>query len=250
VCDNCAGQPGTGTAVLLRCNPEVPAEGGGFVRRAYGAAVLADWRGMEDSGRSDCPECHSACRYRAAGLLFEVNLLRDRQRRSKPAAKNHTWPLKGNVMLRVNRYICSALYTFVAVMVPPLGSAQDPGCTFTGNSACGGTDRGQCAPHERFYSEQCAGGAVRNKCFVDNYCASVNKGRINIGGAWRGGAYIIRQLGDTLNITGGSAGPATGQFVGPYTIKVAWGAAQFTGVVATNGSQITWDHPANNFWRR
>jgi len=58
---------------------------------------------------------------------------------------------------------------------------------FTGNSACGGDNRVQCAPHERLYSEQCSSGPAQIKCFVDNYCASINKGRTNIAGqAWSG----------------------------------------------------------------
>src|SRR6202011_1765605 len=31
----------------------------------------------------------------------------------------------------------------------------NPGCHYTGNSACGGDDHGQCAPQERFMSQQC-----------------------------------------------------------------------------------------------
>jgi hypothetical protein len=133
--------------------------------------------------------------------------------------------------------------------------AQDPGCTFFGNSACGGDDHGQCAPHERFYSERCENGAVRNKCFVDDYCASVTKGRVNIAGSWIHGSYSIRQSGDTFTITGGGAGPATGQFTGPNTIYVKWAPEPpYSATVAADnnnrGIQINWNRPPGNLWRR
>lgn len=145
-----------------------------------------------------------------------------------------------------------AILIFVAT---PRADTQDAGCQFTGNSACGGDDHGQCAPHERFYSERCSNGSVQNKCFVESYCASVSKGRVNITGAWNGGAYQIMQHGDSLSITGGAAGPAQGTFT-PRTINVTWPQAHATynGVIGGSGPhdarRIQWDHPANNIWHR
>jgi hypothetical protein len=146
---------------------------------------------------------------------------------------------------------------FLVVLLLGMGFralGQDPGCTFTGNSACGGDDHGQCAPQERFYSESCPNG-VQNRCFVDNYCASTSKGRTNLTGRWAGGAYNIMQHGDSLYITGGAAGPANGSFIGPYTISVIWpqAHASYTGAIGPQsriGTQIHWDHPPNNIWTR
>jgi hypothetical protein len=69
--------------------------------------------------------------------------------------------------------------------------AQDPGCTFKGHSSYGGDNRGQCAPQERFYSEQCSGGIIRNACLVDNYCASVTRGRTNLTGVVAGLSALV-----------------------------------------------------------
>jgi hypothetical protein len=130
--------------------------------------------------------------------------------------------------------------------------AQDAGCQFTGNSACGGDDRGQCAPHERFYSEKCSNGSIQNKCFVDNYCASVNKGRINIAGSWQGN--VFRQLGDSLSVTYPGKSVGNGQFIGPYTITITWpGVPAYRGTISVQNGRaylITWDRPAGNVWRR
>jgi hypothetical protein len=144
-----------------------------------------------------------------------------------------------------------ALILFFAAL-PTL--AQDPGCTFIGNSACGGDDHGQCAPQERFYSERCSNGSVQNRCFADTYCASVTKGRTNLTGTW-GGGYTIMQHADSLYITGGGSGPATGSFTGPYTIIVTWAQVRATYRGTTSpasrvGTVIQWDHPAGNIWRR
>jgi hypothetical protein len=158
-----------------------------------------------------------------------------------------------------NMKLLMALVACVAVVLTlsiPLAKAQDPNCNFAGNSACGGTDQGQCTPDERFYTENCSNGAVIHKCFVDNFCASVTKGRVNIRGGWQGGQYNIRQLGDSLTITGGRSGTATGQFIGPNQIAVRWPVANgaYTATITVNqfkqGVQINWDHPAGNIWRR
>ena len=130
-----------------------------------------------------------------------------------------------------------------------------PGCHYTGNSACGGTDQGQCAPHERLLSQQCDNGSVINACGADDYCGRTSKGRFRIGGAWRGGGYQILQRGDTFSITGGGAGPANGSFTGSNTITVTWPQAHatFTAVISGNGpyaTRIQFDHPAGNVWVR
>ena len=142
---------------------------------------------------------------------------------------------------------CTA--AFVATL-----QAQDPGCHFTGNSACGGDSRVPCAPHERLYAEQCLNGPAQSKCFVDNYCASINRGRVNIGGqAWSGG-YSFKQLGDSLTVTGGSAGPGSGRFIGPYTISISWsGASAYTGRISVQNNvanRIQWDRPPLGTWTR
>jgi hypothetical protein len=148
-----------------------------------------------------------------------------------------------------------ALVTFctVAVFMATL-QAQDPGCQFTGNSACGGDSRVQCAPHERLYTEQCSIGPVQIKCFADNYCASTNKGRINIAGRTWSGGYCFKQLGDALTVTGGSAGPGTGRFIGPYLISVSWGGgSSYTGRIMVQNNvatQIQWDRPPLGTWTR
>jgi hypothetical protein len=136
--------------------------------------------------------------------------------------------------------------------------AQDQGCQFTGNSACGGDDSGQCAPHERFYSEKCSNGSIQNKCFVDDYCAKVNKGRSSLAGrAWSGG-YVFQQHGDALYVTGGNAGAGSGQFVSDVLIQITWpGVLTYTGHVDTApapdddfGVTIYWDRPNGNIWKR
>jgi hypothetical protein len=159
-------------------------------------------------------------------------------------------------MLR-NRVVVSvmSLLAISTLMGPFQMSSQDSGCTFTGHSACGGDDHGQCAPHQRYFSEKCANGATYNKCLVDDYCANTSKGRFHIGGGWRGGAYQILQRGDSFSISGGAAGPATGSFTGANTIVVTWPQAHatFNGVISGNGVEATlirWDHPANNVWNR
>lgn len=126
---------------------------------------------------------------------------------------------------------------------------------FIGNSACGGDQRGQCVPNERYYSERCSNGTIVNKCFVDDYCASVTKGRTNLTGTtWAQHRYSILQHGDSLYITGGGAGPANGTFIGPFTISVTWPQVHmtYTGVIvpARFGRTITWDHPPHNVWVR
>ena len=147
------------------------------------------------------------------------------------------------------------LVTFctVAVFMATL-QAQDPGCQFTGNSACGGDSRVQCAPHERLYTEQCLSGSAQIKCFADNYCASINKGRINIAGRIWSGGYSFKQLGDALTVTGGSAGPGTGRFIGPYLIRVSWGGgSSYTGRIMVQNNvatQIQWDRPPLGTWTR
>ncbi len=128
-------------------------------------------------------------------------------------------------------------------------------CHYIGNSACGGDDHGQCAPHERFMSQKCDNGQVINDCRVDTYCEKTSKGRFRIGGGWQRGAYQILQRGDTFSITGGAAGPANGSFTGSNTIVVTWPQAHatFTGVLSGNGvfaTRIQWDHPAGNAWGR
>jgi hypothetical protein len=131
----------------------------------------------------------------------------------------------------------------------------NPSCHYIGNSACGGDDHGQCAPHQRFLSQRCDDGRVINACGVDDHCASTNKGRFHIGGSWRGGSYQIAQHGDTFSITGGNAGTASGSFINTNIIFVTWpGAPAFKGtIVNANGveaTKIVWDHPAGNFWVR
>ena len=114
--------------------------------------------------------------------------------------------------------------------------AQDNGCSFIGNSACGGDDHGQCKPQERFYSERCGNGQVINKCFADDYCARTTIGRFNIavGGGWSGG-YIFRQLGDALTVTGGVHGPGNGSFIRADLISITWPQAHATITAAVRG---------------
>lgn len=147
-----------------------------------------------------------------------------------------------------------ALVVFCTVAFVATLQAQDPGCQFTGNSACGGDSRVQCAPHERLYAEQCSNGPAQSKCFVDNYCASINRGRTNIAGqAWSGG-YSFKQLGDSLTVTGGSAGPGRGRFIGPYVISISWGGGSAcTGRISLQNNvanRIQWDRPPLGTWTR
>ena len=132
--------------------------------------------------------------------------------------------------------------------------AQDPGCQFTGNSACGGDSRVQCAPHERLYAEQCSNGPAQSKCFIDHYCASINRGRTNIGGQMWSGGYSFRQNGDSLTVTGGSLGPGTGRFIGPYVISITWsGTSAYTGRISLQNNvanRIQWDRPPLGTWTR
>jgi hypothetical protein len=81
---------------------------------------------------------------------------------------------------------------------------------------------------------------------------------VTISGSWRGsgGEYAIEQTVDSLSITGGVYGPASGSFTGPYSITVTWPQvnATYTGTVLRNAdgyaTRIVWDHPANNYWDR
>jgi hypothetical protein len=147
-----------------------------------------------------------------------------------------------------------ALVVFGGAMFVVTLRAQDPGCQFTGNSACGGDNRVQCAPHERLYSEQCSSGPAQIKCFVDSYCASINKGRTNIAGqAWSGG-YSFKQSGDSLTVTGGTAGPGSGRFIGPLVISISWGGGSaYTGRISLQNNvanRIQWDRPPLGTWTR
>jgi hypothetical protein len=147
-----------------------------------------------------------------------------------------------------------ALVVFGGAMFVVTLRAQDPGCQFTGNSACGGDNRVQCAPHERLYSEQCSSGSAQIKCFVESYCASINKGRTNIAGqAWSGG-YSFKQSGDSLTVTGGTAGPGSGRFIGPLVISISWGGgSSFTGRISLQNNvpnRIQWDRPPLGTWTR
>jgi hypothetical protein len=132
----------------------------------------------------------------------------------------------------------------------------NPGCHYIGNSACGGDDKGQCTPQERFMSQQCNNGQTIHDCRADDYCGKTSKGRVNITGVWQGGGYQILQHGDSFSIIGGAAGPAQGAFTGPRTITVTWPQAHatFNGVIGGTDPHhpvtIQWDHPANNIWRR
>jgi hypothetical protein len=161
--------------------------------------------------------------------------------------------------MRANNFLILSVGFFLTLCVIAsieTSSAQGPGCSLSGNSACGGTDAGQCAPHERFFTEVCPNKPNVNKCLVDSHCAATNKGRANINGKWRGGAYNIQQHGDALYITGGAAGPASGQFTGPFTISVSWAgpSGHFNAQVLADGNshgyRINWDHPAGNAWVR
>ena len=147
-----------------------------------------------------------------------------------------------------------ALVVFCTAAFMATLQAQDPGCQFTGNSACGGDSRGQCAPHERLYAEQCSTGPAQSKCFADSYCASINRGRINIAGHEWSGGYSFRQLGDSLAVTGGSAGPGSGRFIGPYVISITWnGASAYTGRISVQNNvanRIQWDRPPLDTWTR
>lgn len=155
------------------------------------------------------------------------------------------------------KVVLTTLVTVVFSIATMPAKAQNPGCHFIGNSACGGSQNNKCAPHERYYSQQCANGQVVNSCIIDNYCGSVNKGRVNIDGSWRAGGYHIAQNGDSLYITGGAAGPASGQFTSGQTISVTWPQAKktFVGTVvfnpATNvGVKIQWNDSPSNYWTR
>jgi hypothetical protein len=134
----------------------------------------------------------------------------------------------------------------------------DSGCTFAGNSACGGTDAGPCTSAERYCTEKCPNGTV-HKCFTDNYCASVSKGRAIVNESWDrlSAIDVIQQHGDRLYITGGESGPAQGEFVGPYTITAKWAnTPAYTGTVTApdgrTAKRITWDRPpgGGNYWYR
>jgi len=149
---------------------------------------------------------------------------------------------------------CAGLLTVINIPSP----AQD-GCQEFGHSACGGSDRDKCPPNQRFISERCSGGAVRNRCSIDEYCARTTKGRVNIDGKWITGVapYQINQSADSIYITGGAAGPANGAFISANQISVTWPQAKatFIGTVSFNpqgniGTRIDWDHPAGNFWHR
>ena len=143
---------------------------------------------------------------------------------------------------------------WIVAMFLTIVRAQDPGCQFTGNSACGGDNREPCAPHERLYAEQCSNGPAQSKCFEDKYCASINRGRTNLAGqAWSGG-YAFKQSADSLTVTGGSAGTGYGRFIGPYKISITWnGTGTYTGTVSLqNGlaKRIQWDRPPLGTWTR
>ncbi len=142
----------------------------------------------------------------------------------------------------------------IAVAFTAVMQAQDPGCQFTGNSACGGDNRQQCAPHERLFTEQCSNGTAQSKCSADNYCTSINRGRINIGGrAWSGG-YSFKQQGDSLTVSGGSGGTGSGRFIGPFLISISWsGTPAYTGRISVRNnvaSEIQWDRPPLGTWTR
>ncbi len=147
-----------------------------------------------------------------------------------------------------------ALVVFCTAVFVAILQAQDPGCHFTGNSACGGDNRVQCAPHERLYAEQCLNGPSQSKCFVDNYCASINKGRVNLGGQPWSGGYSFKQQGDSLTVTGGSVGTGNGRFIGPYSISITWsGASAYTGRISVQNNvanRIQWDRPPLGTWTR
>ena len=145
-----------------------------------------------------------------------------------------------------------AIFIFAAAMQ---AAAQDPGCQFIGNTSCGGDDHNQSAPHERFYAEQCSNGTVQHRCFAENQCAAVNKGRVNIavGPAWTGG-YVFRQAGDSLWVRGTTEGEGTGVFTGPFTIEITWkGGQAYSGTVRVKDGRayrIEWNRPPGNHWDR
>jgi len=152
--------------------------------------------------------------------------------------------------------ILAALLSFIALAMHGQDKPAAPGCHYFGHSPCGGTDKAICAPQQRYFSQQCQNGQVNNSCVDDNYCASTSKGRVVIWGFWKSNIYKIDQHGDTLYITGGSAGAGSGSFTGPMTIEVTWpGNLKYKGTISLNPqthvpNTITWDHPAGNVWTR
>lgn len=165
-----------------------------------------------------------------------------------------------NMTMRATSLVLTILAIALICFDPKaIGSAAQPqsqqpraGCHWIGSSACGGDDHGQCKPHEKYCGAQCNDGTTYNVCVEDDYCASVNKGRANIAGAWSGG-YVFRQLGDSLSVTGGSAGPGNGAFVSAYQIRITWPQAHaaYIGTVSElNGvaRRISWNN--NTTWSR
>jgi hypothetical protein len=131
-----------------------------------------------------------------------------------------------------------------------------PGCHYIGNTSCGDPIRA-CAPHQRYFTQQCDDGRVLHGVGVDTYCASTSKGRFFIGGGgWKSNGYTINQTGDTFSITGGGAGPANGSFTGANTIIVTWPQVHATFHATVNGpinhaNYILFDHPGStNIWTR
>jgi len=120
-----------------------------------------------------------------------------------------------------------------------------PHCHYIGNSACGDQAH-SCAPQERYLSQKCDDGRVIDACGKDDYCASVNKGRVWVGGAWSGG-YVITQNQDTLSCDG-PFGHATGQFTGPYSFVMRWKTATWTAQYNTQDHKLYWNN--NTSWHR
>ena len=153
------------------------------------------------------------------------------------------WPTRRRRdVMKANKLLGIGMFVMAGIVISGAGVESQqrgwpppmPGCHYTGSSACGGTDRGQCAPHQRFLSQQCEdNGQVINACAADTSCESTNKGRANLTGAWSGG-YSFAQSGDSLNVTGGQAGPGSGRFIGPYQIQITWPQTHVTLIAQVN----------------
>lgn len=162
-------------------------------------------------------------------------------------------------MKSLSMYLAAVLCGAALFVSSQWADAQnpDPGCQLTGSSACGGDDRGQCKPQERFSSETCSGKVV-NKCLADNFCASITKGRYNISGTWRstlGNILVaITQHADSLTVTGGTFHSVPGEFVGPATIQLSANNTTYVGTITAVDPKtqapntIKWNNAV--IWRR
>ncbi len=140
------------------------------------------------------------------------------------------------------------LVFLVVALALQLGGACAGQCTLQGCSACGGTDRLQCQPTQRYCTQTCPGQPSRNACIYDDYCArTANTYFPNISGSWKdtnNSQFTVSQSLGELTFTGpGTFGVGHGKFVFKYQFTMTWPkAGSYTGIVENDERHIKWSN--------